>query len=301
MSIPQDGLIVVEKEAGWTSFDVVARLRRILGTKKVGHTGTLDPDATGVLPVVFGRATRLAELLSEHDKTYRCICRLGINTDTQDLSGEVLSEQEVSCSEQEVRDALDSFLGEYDQVPPMYSALKVGGKRLYELAREGVTVDREPRRVVFHEIHLISYKAPRVTFEVCCSKGTYIRTLCYDLGEKLGCGAAMEGLVRIRSGEFTLAMAHTIGQIEERAGEDRCQEWIFSLDELLKDHPRIVLEPEHDRLLRNGNRIPGGAYPLPHGVEENDLVRMCLSSGELLGLYTYRIRDGVYLPVKMLL
>ena len=301
---PADGLIVVNKEAGWTSFDVVAKLRRILGTRKVGHTGTLDPMATGVLPVVYGRGTRLAELLSEHDKTYRCTCHLGISTDTQDMTGEVLASCEVKVSEEELREALMSFQGEYDQVPPMYSALKVGGRRLYELAREGVSVEREARRVTLTDIRLLSYESPLAVFEVSCSKGTYIRTLCHDLGEKLGCGAAMESLTRSRSGDFSLEQAHTIAEIEGKAQEGGLGEWILGLDDLLSCYPRIVLRPEDDRLLANGNRIPGGGYPMaldPEEGREDGLVRMCLSTGELMGLYAYRVRDGVYLPVKMLL
>ena len=197
------GIINVYKEKGYTSHDVVARLRKILGQKKIGHTGTLDPDAEGVLPVCLGKATKVCDLLADQDKTYQAILLLGQSTDTQDVSGEVLKNAEVTSSIKEVYEAVQAFQGEYAQVPPMYSALKVNGKKLYELAREGKTVERKARQVHIHEIKIHEIVLPRVSMTVSCSKGTYIRTLCHDIGEKLGCGGCMEQLLRTQVGPFT--------------------------------------------------------------------------------------------------
>ena len=186
------GIIVIHKEKGFTSHDVVAKLRGILHMKKIGHTGTLDPDATGVLPVALGKGTKLVDLLTDKEKTYEAVLHLGIDTDTQDMSGTVLEEKPVNVTEEEVRKVLKSFVGEQLQVPPMYSALKVNGKKLYELAREGKTVERKARPVCFYEIEPLEFHLPLVKIRVTCSKGTYIRTLCHDIGEKLGCGGCME-------------------------------------------------------------------------------------------------------------
>ena len=186
------GIINVYKEKGYTSFDVVAKLRGILKTKKIGHTGTLDPDAEGVLPVCLGKATKVCDLLTDKDKEYETVMLLGTVTDTQDISGEILEQREVTVTEEHVRAAVMSFVGDYSQIPPMYSALKVGGKKLCDLARAGVTVERAARQVKIHSITILSVELPRVAMCVECSKGTYIRTLCQDIGEKLGCGACME-------------------------------------------------------------------------------------------------------------
>ena len=190
------GIIVIHKEKGFTSHDVVAKLRGILHMKKIGHTGTLDPDATGVLPVALGKGTKLVDLLTDKEKTYEAVLHLGIDTDTQDMSGTVLEERPVNVTEEEVRKVLKSFVGEQLQIPPMYSALKVNGKKLYELAREGKTVERKARPVCFYEIEPLEFHLPLVKIRVTCSKGTYIRTLCHDIGEKLGCGGCMEELLR---------------------------------------------------------------------------------------------------------
>ena len=298
MMAKKDGLVVIYKEAGWTSFDVVAKMRRILGTRRVGHTGTLDPAATGVLPVVFGRGTALAELLSEHDKTYQVVCRLGIVTDTQDMTGTVLETHPVQVSQTKILEAAGSFLGERLQVPPMYSALKVDGKKLYELAREGTYVERKPRPVTFHEIKVLSVELPRITLEVSCSKGTYIRTFCDDLGRKLGCGGCMESLLRTRSGTFTLGQAVTVGEAMELAEEGRLDEVILGLDQLLSQYPRYVCSPQEDKYVLNGNKLRTLGEPV-HG--EEGLVRMCSSNGELVGLYRFLEVERVYAPVKMLL
>ena len=199
-----NGIVNVYKEKGYTSFDVVAKMRGIFKQKKIGHTGTLDPDAEGVLPVCLGRATKVCDLLTDKDKEYETVLLLGVVTDTQDLTGEVLARKEVNASENEVKSAILSFVGEYMQVPPMYSALKVNGQKLCDLARKGVTVERKARPVTIHGIEILSVDLPEVRMRVHCSKGTYIRTLCQDIGEKLGCGGCMKSLLRTRVAAFAL-------------------------------------------------------------------------------------------------
>ena len=200
-----NGILNVYKEKGYTSHDVVAKLRGIVGQKKIGHTGTLDPDAEGVLPVCLGRATKVCDMLTEKDKTYEAVLLLGKETDTQDISGTVLRVGETEgLTQEQVKDCVMSFVGEYDQIPPMYSALKVNGKKLYELAREGKTIERKSRKVEIKEIRILEMALPRVRMEVSCSKGTYIRTLCHDIGEKLGCFGCMESLLRTKVSRFEL-------------------------------------------------------------------------------------------------
>ena len=200
-----NGILNVYKEKGYTSHDVVAKLRGIVGQKKIGHTGTLDPDAEGVLPVCLGRATKVCDMLTEKDKTYEAVLLLGKETDTQDISGTVLRVGETEgLTQEQVKDCVMSFVGEYDQIPPMYSALKVNGKKLYELAREGKTIERKSRKVEIKEIRILEMALPRVRMEVSCSKGTYIRTLCHDIGEKLGCFGCMESLLRTKVSRFEI-------------------------------------------------------------------------------------------------
>ena len=226
-----DGVIVIRKEKGYTSHDVVAKLRGILHMKKIGHTGTLDPDAEGVLPVALGKATRLVDMITDKEKTYEAVMRLGVVTDTQDMSGTVLSEvPEFQVTEEELRTVTESFAGDYMQVPPMYSALKVNGKKLYEFAREGKMVERKPRPVHFYEIEILDIDFPLVHFRVTCSKGTYIRTLCHDIGEELGCGAAMETLLRTKVGRFTLDDAITLAQTEEAVRNGEIEQRILGIE-----------------------------------------------------------------------
>ena len=221
-----NGIINVYKEKGYTSHDVVARLCGILHQKKIGHTGTLDPDAEGVLPVCLGKGTKLCGLLTDKRKTYEAVLHLGLDTDTQDISGVVKRECEVRVSQEEVRACMESFVGEQMQIPPMYSALKVKGKKLYELAREGIEVERQPRPVTFYEIRILSMELPFVRFSVTCSKGTYIRTLCHDIGEKLGCMGCMESLLRTRVDRFDIQDSLKLSAIEEKnpgkAGGSNC-------------------------------------------------------------------------------
>ena len=270
-----DGVIVIRKEKGFTSHDVVAKLRGILHMKKIGHTGTLDPDAEGVLPVALGKATRLVDMITDKEKTYEAVMRLGVVTDTQDMSGTVLSQTtELSVTEEELCTVVSSFVGDYMQVPPMYSALKVNGKKLYELAREGKTVERKPRPVHFYEIEILDISFPLVRFRVTCSKGTYIRTLCHDIGEKLGCGAAMESLLRTKVGRFTLDDAITLAQTEEAVQEGTIESKILGIEEILAEYPRVCCTKEGDRLLANGNPL---VQALVDAQEKNGWIRMCRS------------------------
>ena len=215
-----NGILNVYKEKGYTSHDVVAKLRGIVGQKKIGHTGTLDPDAEGVLPVCLGRATKVCDMLTEKDKTYEAVLLLGKETDTQDISGTVLRVGETEgLTQEQVKDCVMSFVGEYDQIPPMYSALKVNGKKLYELAREGKTIERKSRKVEIKEIRILEMALPRVRMEVSCSKGTYIRTLCHDIGEKLGCFGCMESLLRTKVSRFEIESSLKLSEIQKKREE----------------------------------------------------------------------------------
>ena len=292
-----DGIIVIRKEKGYTSHDVVAKLRGILHMKKIGHTGTLDPDAEGVLPVALGKATKLVDLITDKEKTYEAVMRLGVVTDTQDMTGTILSQTEqISLTEQKVKEAAESFLGEQLQIPPMYSALKVNGKKLYELAREGKTVERKPRPVHFYQIEILEMNLPLVRYRVVCSKGTYIRTLCHDMGEKLGCGAAMESLVRTKVGKFELKDAITLAQAEEAVKSGAIQDKVLGIEEILGEYSRICCKKEGDRLLANGNPLPQGVVS---GCEKQGWIRMCSSGGAFAGVYQWDERRFLYFPVKM--
>ena len=291
-----DGIIVIRKEKGFTSHDVVAKLRGILRMKKIGHTGTLDPDAEGVLPVALGKATRLVEFLTEKEKTYEAVLHLGIKTDTQDISGKVLEECEVNVSEEEVRTVIHSFLGEQMQIPPMYSALKVGGKKLYELAREGIEIEREPRPVCFYTLDILEVKLPYIRFSVSCSKGTYIRTLCHDIGEKLGCGGCMESLKRTKSGPFVWEDSHTLSQVQTAADQGTVSEWVVKIEDVLAAYPRVCCTEQGDRLLLNGNSLNEKMMKEQH---KTGWVRMCSSQGDFKAIYQWNEKKCGYYPVKM--
>ena len=252
-----DGIINVYKEKGFTSHDVVAKLRGILRMKKIGHTGTLDPAAEGVLPVCLGKGTRLCDMLTDKTKTYRAVLLLGQETDTQDTTGVVQAEYPVHVTEEEVRKAIVSFLGDYMQIPPMYSALKVNGKKLYELARQGKEVERQASHVDLPAIEILEIRLPVVKFRVECSKGTYIRTLCYDIGRKLGCGGCMESLLRTRVDRFELKDSLTLSQIEKLRDEGRLEEAVVPVEGVFLRLPALVTKPgDGDKLLHNGNPFP---------------------------------------------
>ncbi len=318
----KNGVLNVYKEAGFTSHDVVAKLRGICGQKKIGHTGTLDPDAVGVLPVCLGNATKLCDLLAGETKEYEAVLLLGKVTDTQDLSGTVLEEHEVTVDEKEAEAAVLSFLGTYEQIPPMYSALKVNGKKLYELARAGKEVERQARPVQIFSIRILDTELPEITFRVECSKGTYIRTLCHDIGQKLGCGGAMKSLKRTRVGRFSVEEARTLSELEHLAKEDRLEaEALIPVERLFSHCPRLVVKPEFERLVRNGNelypeqvilgqvadsgeRMPEREEDAGRETAENpENFRVCGTDGTFYGLYAFHAEgnSGKYRPVKMFL
>lgn len=299
-----NGIINIYKEPGYTSFDVVARLRGILKQKKIGHTGTLDPDAQGVLVVCLGSATKLCEMLTDKDKEYTATLLLGVTTDTEDISGKILTEHEVTCGEEEVRRAILSFLGKQEQVPPMYSALKQDGKRLYELAHAGIVVDRPPRPIEIYHIEILEIQLPRVRFKVQCSKGTYIRSLCRDMGEKLGCGGCMEHLLRNRVSRFTAKDAHTLSEIEQMKEDGRLSDVILPIDSLFPDYGRLTCRPQADRFLYNGNPLTLQSFEKP--LNEAELLEdtrffIYDSEGQLKGMYVYRRSKNMLMPFKMFL
>ncbi len=289
-----NGILNVCKEKGYTSHDAVAKLRGILHEKKIGHTGTLDPDAEGVLPVCVGRATKVCDLLTDWEKTYRTVLLLGVTTDTQDCTGSVLREAEAACTEEEVRRCAGEFVGELKQIPPMYSAVRVQGKRLYELARAGVEVERKARTVTIKEIRIDWVRLPRVGMTVRCSKGTYIRTLCHDIGEKLGCGGCMEELVRTQAGPFVLSESKKLSEIESLRDEGRLSEILLPIDSVFKGMDRVALTPEAEKLVRNGNPLSEQMMLRCSGLQkqkapgEPQQVRVYAQNGEFLAVYEYK-------------
>lgn len=294
------GVINVYKEQGFTSHDVVAKLRGIVGQKKIGHTGTLDPDAVGVLPVCLGRATKLCDMLTDKDKVYEAVMLLGVETDTQDVTGQVLKTYDTTgLTEKQVRDAVAGFEGEYDQTPPMYSALKVNGKKLYELAREGKTVERAARRVQIFDIEILNIELPRVKMRVHCSKGTYIRTLCHDIGQRLGCGACMEKLTRTKVSRFEIKDSLTLAQIETLKKEDRLPEIVIPIDQMFADYVRITVSGEAARLAYNGNGIKDRDVRKEKNVLDEAYVRVYDDVGDFIGVYQYHEKEHEYLIRKM--
>lgn len=300
-----NGVINVYKEAGFTSHDVVAKLRGIAGQRKIGHTGTLDPDAVGVLPVCLGNATKLCDMLTDETKEYEACLQLGITTDTQDLSGQVLTTSPVLLNEEEFQRAALSFVGSYDQIPPMYSALKVGGKKLYELAREGKTVERKPRRVEIFSLEILDIQLPLAAIRVTCSKGTYIRTLCQDIGERLGCGGAMRSLKRTRVGTFQIENAYTLKALQERKDAGELLTAVTPVDALFETLPAFRVKKEALRLVRNGNSIPRSMVEQAEaGTKEpgnGQQIRVYDADRRFYGIYRYEERTGLVKPVRMFL
>jgi tRNA pseudouridine55 synthase len=300
-----NGIMNIYKEAGFTSHDVVAKLRGIVHQKKIGHTGTLDPDAVGVLPVCFGNATKLCDMMTDKSKEYEACMRLGVTTDTQDMSGKILSTSEVNVTEDEVRKAVMGFVGGYEQIPPMYSALKVNGKKLYELAREGKEVERQPRHVDIPSITITDINMPLVSFVVECSKGTYIRSLCADIGEKLGCGAAMESLKRTRVGSFRIEEAITLSKVEELAASGEYGRYLLSSDSIFMDYGKADVKSEYIGALLNGNKL----YMEQLDFEDNG--KIVFKDGELIrvyddcevfkAVYTFIKGENCFKPYKMFL
>lgn len=280
-----NGIVIIDKPAGWTSQDVTARLRRVFGTRRIGHGGTLDPMATGVLPVFVGRATRGVEFFEHAEKTYETELLLGVATDTEDTTGTVLTRREVSVTQARLDEVLERFRGEIMQIPPMYSALKVNGQKLCDLARKGRQVERQPRPVTIHELTLLSREGDTLRLRVRCSKGTYIRTLCADIGEALGCGGCMQALRRTQAGEYTIAEAVPLQQLLEAAEPET---YLRDVDTMFRGYPGVKLTVNQEKRCRNGNAfsvsLPGGTY------------RAYSQSGEFLMLA--KVEDGVMSTIK---
>ncbi len=286
-----NGLINIYKEPGFTSNDVVAKLRGILRQKKIGHTGTLDPDAVGVLVVCLGTGTKLVEMLTDHDKEYIAVCKLGVTTDTQDMSGNILEQCDVNVTRQELHEAVQAFVGDYDQIPPMYSAIKKNGKKLYELAREGIEVERKPRKIHIDAITVLDDSLLEsehlFTMEVKCSKGTYIRTLCNDIGMRLGCGGAMQHLTRTRVGAFGLDSAVTLSMVEKMRDDETLSDIIQSPEYIFRDLDRIHVKDSSRVLLENGNSFRKDAIlnEDPDGVNDKEYAKEMFKDGNMVRVY----------------
>lgn len=280
-----DGVLNIYKPIGITSFDVIRNIRKICNTSKIGHTGTLDPLATGVLPICIGKATKVVELIMNDYKVYKAELKLGIITDTYDREGKILEVNNVNVQREQVEDCIRSFVGTILQVPPMYSAIKVNGKKLYELARQGIEIPRDPRSITIYEIDILDINIPFVTFEVKCSKGTYIRSLCYDIGNKLGCGGTMWNLERIQSGNFTKDTSVEVNNLNT----DNLMEHLIPLDKVFDNYTSIVVDNKVEKLLINGVRVSN--KNLLNGIDQNKMYRIYNQDNMFLGLGS-RNEDG---------
>ncbi|MBQ1749317.1 MAG: tRNA pseudouridine(55) synthase TruB [Lachnospiraceae bacterium] len=301
------GSILIDKEKGFTSFDVVAKMRGILHERKIGHNGTLDPDATGLLQIFVGQGTKAIAILPEHDKTYEAEVTLGITTDTDDISGQVLSENKeaaLNLTVEEIEAAFCVAKSRTQQIPPMYSAKKINGKKLYELAREGKTIERKPSLIKIYRLEILEIDLPRIRFLAHVSKGTYIRTICHDLGDILQTGACMSELRRTEIGTLSIDNAVTLSELEELVAKDQLEKVLIPLEEMFS-FPKGISEPKGDRYLRNGNPIytsevdvlPESGTMDPEDPEEK--IRMYFSTGEFCGLF--RKKDNLWKPYKMFL
>ena len=280
-----DGIVIVDKPQDWTSQDVTARLRRVFNTRRIGHGGTLDPMTTGVLPVFVGRATRGVEFFEHAEKTYETVLRLGLTTDTEDITGTVLTEKPVSFTQEQLAETMAAFRGEIMQVPPMYSALKVNGQKLCDLARKGKTVERQPRPITIHELTLLEQGETNLRLRVRCSKGTYIRTLCKDIGEHLGCGGCMESLRRVQAGEYTITEAIPLQELLDTTEPEN---YLRGVDTMFRNYPAVTLTANQEKRCRNGNTF---SVKLEEGT-----YRAYSQTGEFLMLA--KVEDGVMATVK---
>lgn len=299
------GIINIYKEKGFTSHDVVAKLRGILKQKKIGHTGTLDPDAIGVLPVCLGKATKLCDMLTEKEKTYVAELILGKSTDTQDISGKVINEIDIeerksTITDDVITNEIKSFEGEYNQIPPMYSAIKINGKKLYELAREGIEIERKARKVNFYSINILSISYPYIKLEVSCSKGTYIRTLCHDIGIKLGTYACMTELERIKSGTFIKEHSLTLKQVEELVNSNKFEEHIIAIEKMFLEYDKIIIPEKLNKLLYNGNTLPIEEIGINQQINKmNKEIRVYDCNEEFIGIYQIKEEEQLLKPVKL--
>ena len=301
MSGTISGVLNIYKEAHWTSFDVVAKIRGICHVRKIGHAGTLDPAAEGVLPVCVGKATRIVDLLSGEIKTYCAQMKLGEETDTLDQTGTVVRRADPAVfdrlTEGQVREVIDSFVGGYDQVPPMYSARHVQGKRLYELVREGKSVERAAVPVRIDRIVIDEISIPNIALTVTCGRGTYIRSLCADIGEKLGCGGVMTHLVRTRVGPFEISDALTIGQVQERLAEKSFGDLLMPVDQVFAERPAVTVASSCEKLAYNGNKIPLAGFQTDDLPAED--FRLYDSRGQFIGIFGIEENGQTVKPVKM--
>ncbi len=305
-----DGIINIYKEKGYTSHDVVAKMRGILKQKKIGHTGTLDPEATGVLPVCLGAATKLCDSFMDKSKTYEAVLMLGVETDTEDMTGTVLAESDAwkNLTERDVKKAVLSFVGEYAQVPPMYSALKVNGRKLYEYARKGIEIERESRNVTIYDISDVEINLPEVRMSVSCSKGTYIRTLCADIGKALGCGGCMKELVRTRVGGFLIKDSVKLSELEKICAEGRVSEVLKSVDGVFAALAGLKVIPQGEKYLLNGNPVSikqvcpylgkDLSAPLPEG-DYSKSARIYDTANNFIGIYDLDEGGELYVPRKL--
>ena len=277
-----NGIIVIDKPQEWTSNDVVSRLRRVFNTRRIGHGGTLDPMATGVLPVFVGRATRGVEFFEHAEKVYEATLRFGLTTDTEDITGKTITECEVSLTEADVLAVLPKFRGDILQVPPMYSAIKVNGQKLYDLARKGREVERQPRPITIHELELLEFSGNEARLRVRCSKGTYIRTLCKDIGEALGCGGCMAALRRVEAGEYTLEGSIPLRQLLDisEAGED-VEHLLRPVDTMFASHEKLCLTEKQARLVKNGNAFTANCADGTYRVyaPDGEFLALCKAEG----------------------
>lgn len=300
-----DGIFNIYKEKGFTSHDVVAVVRKTIHMKKVGHTGTLDPDAEGVLPVCVGKATKLSDLIMDGRKSYRAMLRLGITTTTEDASGEVLETKPVKFEEEEIARVVSSFIGKQEQIPPMYSAVKINGKKLYELAREGKEIERKSRKIEIFDLRICRFLPPdRVELEVDCSKGTYIRTLCADIGKALGCGGHMDELLRTATGAFTLETAIRLSELKALAEAERAEEALLSMETVLQGFPTVRVAKNAAKLLYNGGKIRAEFFTeKPEACKDGEIVAGYDFLGQPVGLFEWKQEDGgcFIKPFKMLL
>jgi tRNA pseudouridine55 synthase len=280
-----NGIVIVDKPRDWTSQDVTARLRRVFNTRRIGHGGTLDPMATGVLPVFVGRATRGVEFFEHAEKTYEAVLRLGIATDTEDITGTVLESKPVDLTEQDFLNILSQFRGEIQQIPPMYSALKVNGQKLCDLARQGKTVERKPRTITVYKLDCLEFTGETARLLVHCSKGTYIRTLCKDIGEALGCGGCMEALRRVTAGEYTIDEAVPLQILLDA---ENPQQYLRPVDTMFRNYPAVTLTPNQEKRCRNGN-----AFTVSH---QDGTYRAYSQTGEFLMLAN--VEQGTMTTVK---
>lgn len=298
-----DGIINIYKEAGFTSFDVVAKLRGILKQRKIGHTGTLDPDAEGVLPICIGKATKVCEYLTKKDKVYQAVLHLGVTTDTQDISGRILEEACDEISDEALLEIIQSFTGRQKQIPPMYSALKVNGKKLCDLARKGIEVERKARDIEIFSIEALSVDRPFVTMKIHCSKGTYIRALCHDIGRKAGCGGCMEKLIRTETAGFSVGNAYRLHEIESivKGTDEKGRQFsdiLLPVDRVLTDYKKVTVQKDAEKALWNGGRIPA-SKTMTHMDFTSGFYRLYDTEDRFAGLFSYEEKRKEFKPEKM--